>query len=189
MTYEEKDAAKRKAYHELTDTLSHVQMQLLNVILDASDVCPTCCNTYPDNIAMDEPMHPRYVAGYKAGHKAGRKWGPLPEKKEETPRVVEHHVFQAHCKCCNTLYEYQGKDIQTIELGSSRITRRSRKGIRCTQCQTFIEHVPVPYYQKVSPPSGRVLFDGYWVRPETETPSPSRSADLPNPPTHKGFVD
>lgn len=158
MTYEEKDAAKRKAYQELTDTLSHDQMQLLNVILDASDVCPTCRNTYPDNIAMDEPMHPRYVAGYKAGHKAGRKRGPLPEKKEETPRVVEYHVFRAHCKCCNTLYEYQGKDIQTIELGSSRITRRSGKGIRCTQCQTFIEHVPVPYYQKVSPTNGRVLI-------------------------------
>ena len=77
MTYEEKDAAKRKAYQELTDTLSHDQMQLLNVILDASDVCPTCRNTYPDNIAMDEPMHPRYVAGYKAGHRAGRRRGPV----------------------------------------------------------------------------------------------------------------
>lgn len=146
MTYEEKDEAKRKAYTELTNTLSHDQMQLLNVILDASDVCPTCCNKYPDDIAMDEPMHPRYVAGYKAGHRAGRCRGPLPEKKEETPRVVEHHVFRAHCKCCNTLHEYQGKDIQTIELGSSRISRRSAKGIRCTECSTFIEHKPVPYW-------------------------------------------
>ena len=153
MTYEEKDAAKRKAYQELTDTLSHDQLQMLNVILDASDVCPTCRNTYPDNIAMDEPLHPRYVAGYKAGHRAGRRRNPLPKKEDttETPKVVVRHVFKAVCSCCNVVIEYEGKDIKTIELGMSRLSRRVAKGIHCTECNTFIEHKPVPYWLPPTP--------------------------------------
>jgi hypothetical protein len=166
MTYEEKDAAKRKAYQELTDTLSHDQMQMLNVILDASDVCPTCCNTcnapgthgalqregFPLSFLAAVPaFYPPCGQLCTQPHNADGKRGPLPEKKEETPRVVEHHVFRAHCKCCNTLYEYQGKDIQTIELGMSRLSRRVAKGIHCTECNTFIEHKPVPYWLPPAP--------------------------------------
>ena len=63
---------KKAAYVALTDTLSLEQMQLLNTVMDTQEVCPNCRHTYPDSTALDEPLHPRYVAGYKAGHKAGR---------------------------------------------------------------------------------------------------------------------
>lgn len=89
---------KKAAYVALTDTLSLEQMQLLNTVIDVQEVCPNCSHTYPDSTALDEPLHPRYVAGYKAGHKAGRRRDAMPvnqrlfsQRLKAVCRFAVHH--------------------------------------------------------------------------------------------------
>lgn len=132
---------KKAAYVALTDTLSLEQMQLLNTVIDVQEVCPNCSHTYPDSTALDEPLHPRYVAGYKAGHKAGRRRGPVPVNQEDSsPIATKVHTFNIKCHCCNTSIAYQGKDIKTGTLSCSRLGGKYGTGIRCPECNTFIEH-------------------------------------------------
>ena len=148
---------KKAAYVALTDTLSLEQMQLLNTIMDVQEVCPSCRHTYPDSTELDSPMHPRYVAGYKAGHKAGRRRGPLPVKEEDSCPVALHvNVFKIRCHCCSTTISYRGSDIKTITLGSSRFGGKFGTGIRCPECNTFIEHKPDKPYP---PAPSREPFD------------------------------
>lgn len=134
---------KKAAYVALTDTLSLEQMQLLNTIMDVSEVCPSCRHTYPDSTELDSPLHPRYVAGYKAGHKAGRRRGPVPVgEKESNPVAIQVRLFGIKCHHCHTEIGYRGSDIKTIKLTSSRFGGTFGVGIRCPECNTFNKHNP-----------------------------------------------